>query len=242
MLSSIKQLSIQKQKDKHQESFLAQILPVLFDGFKSEIIVYKQTSYLIASFLFEKFKFNTETSNKTLFSIAKGLSTFRLDQTDELPAQEELSLLDEESLDCVKSAILAICLIVQSQQNLKSNDLLMTKNFLKKLIKNFQQQMNVLIETVDNLNESYKIENFLHCLVNRLIVDLVANDQTNVEAFNSINLDLDSFNNDEEELESKAKNESAQLLLKLINRLNLNKSPGKTYFLFLNINLSSFPI
>ena len=81
---------------------------------------------------------------------------------------------DKESLDCMQSAILAICLIVQSQQNLKSNELLMSKNFLKKLVKNFHTQMDILIDTVDSLNESYKIENFLHCLFNRLIVDLVA--------------------------------------------------------------------
>jgi hypothetical protein len=35
--------------------------------------VYKQSSYLICSFLFEKFKFNSETSNKTLFALSKGI-------------------------------------------------------------------------------------------------------------------------------------------------------------------------
>ena len=145
--------------------------------------------------------------------------------------EAENSLTDSQSLDCMKSAILAICLIVQSQQNLKANELLMSKNFLKKLVKNFQTHINVFIDTVDSLNESYKIENFLHCLFNRLIVDLVVGDQTNQEAFNSISLDLDSFNNDEAELEKKAKNEYSQLLLKLINKLDLKKSQSLIQYL-----------
>lgn len=73
LLQSIKQLSLQtKLKSKQQETFLAQLLPVLFEGFKSDLIVYKQSAYLVCSFLFEKFKFNTETSNKTLFALSKG--------------------------------------------------------------------------------------------------------------------------------------------------------------------------
>ena len=85
LLQSVKQLSQasqtqasrKNQNNKQQESFFAQLLPFLFNGFKSDLIVYKQAAYLIASFLFEKFKFNPETSNKTLFAISKGLSTFR---------------------------------------------------------------------------------------------------------------------------------------------------------------------
>jgi hypothetical protein len=74
LLQSIKQLSLQtKLKAKQQETFLAQLLPLLFEGFKSDLIVYKQSSYLICSFLFEKFKFNSETSNKTLFALSKGI-------------------------------------------------------------------------------------------------------------------------------------------------------------------------
>ncbi len=142
------------KRSQHQEAFFAQLLPVLFEGFKSDCIVYKQSSYLICSFLFEKFKFNNETSNRTLFAISKGLSTFRYnkknngaDEDDENLMHVDVSddivniLLDDESMDCVKSAILAICLIVQSQQsnNKVTNDmLLMNKNFIKKLIKNFQ--------------------------------------------------------------------------------------------------------
>jgi U3 small nucleolar RNA-associated protein 10 len=70
--------------NKQQEAFLAQLLPVLFTGFKSDIIVYKQTSYLLCSFLFEKFKFTADTTNKALFAIAKGLSTFRLDTSGQV--------------------------------------------------------------------------------------------------------------------------------------------------------------
>lgn len=156
-----------------------------------------------------------------------------MDSDETLGDEEATSTLkdDKESLDCMQSAILAICLIVQSQQNLKSNELLMSKNFLKKLVKNFHTQIDILIDTVDSLNESYKIENFLHCLFNRLIVDLVAGDQSNQEAFNSISLDLDSFKNDETELENKAKNEYSQLLLKLINKLDLNKNQSLIEYL-----------
>lgn len=232
LLQTIKQLSISKQKSKQQETFLAQLLPVLFDGFKSDLIVYKQMAYLLSSFLFEKFKFNSETSNKTLFAISKGLSTFRGDSEDtsRQSTEEAFSMLGEESLDCVKCAILAICLIVQSQQSLKSSsDFLMSSNFIKKLVKNFQHQIGVFVATVDNLNENYKIETFLHCLFNRLIIDLVATDQANLKASKSISLDLDNSKNDEQELETKAKNEYQEMLIKLINKMNLNKTPGKVY-------------
>ncbi len=230
LLQSIKQLSIAtKQKTKHQETFLAQLLPVFFEGFKSDLVVYKQSSYLLCSFLFEKFKFNVETCNKTLFAISKGLSTFRGDLEDSgmtRSEEERLSMLSEEALDCVKSAILAICLIVQSQQSVKSNDLLMSRNFLKKLIKNFQEQAGLFVDTVDNLNETYRIESFLRCLFNRLIVDMVANDQANEAATKSISLDLDNSNNDESELKAKANNECSQMLMSLINKLSLNRNPG----------------
>ena len=232
LLQSIKQLSISKTRSKQQETFLAQLLPVFFEGFKSELVVYKQTSYLLCSFLFEKFKFNAETCNKTLFAISKGLSAFRTDETESSLQEDQFSMLNEESLDCAKSAILSICLIVQSQQSLKSQDLLMNKNFLRKLIKSFQGQMSVLIQTIDNLNETYKIESFLHCLFHRCIVDLVSGDQANVEAGKAISLDLDNENNDEVELEAKAKNECSELLLRMINKLNLNRTPGKFLSLF----------
>ena len=240
LLQSIKQLSLMKVTSKQQESFLAQLLPVLFEGFKSDCIIYKQCAYLVGSFLFEKFKFNQETSNKTLFAISKGLSTFRHrgkgdeDESDEFVHMEddsEVGQLDEESLDCVKSAILAMCLLVQSQQNLKSTELLMSRNFLKKLVKNFQHQSNIFIEAIDGLNESYKIESFLHCLFHRMLSELVSSDLSNQEAFSAITVDLDSFTNDEAELEAKAKNCYATLMLKLINRLNLSRTPSLVKYL-----------
>jgi len=239
LLQSIKNFSISnKQKSKHQETFLAQILPVFFEGFKSDLIVYKQSSYLLCSFLFEKFKFNAETCNKTLFAISKGLSTFRSDMEDSgmMGSEEDrFSMLGEEALDCVKSAILAICLIVQSQQSTKSNDLLMSKNFLKKLMKNFQDQTGLFVNTVDSLNEIYRIESFLRCLFNRLIVDMVTNDQVNETATKSISLDLDNSNNDESELKDKAKNECSHLLMSLINKLSLNKNPGENFVFFVTL-------
>ena len=81
LLQSIKQLAVasgdlsaRKNRDnKQQEAFFAQLLPVLFDGFKSDILAYKQMAYLVCAFLFEKFTFTVETSNKALFAICKGM-------------------------------------------------------------------------------------------------------------------------------------------------------------------------
>lgn len=92
LLESVKQLdletnlSVKSRKsvnNKQQEAFLAQLLPVLFTGFKSELILYKQTAYLVGAFLFERFKFTSETTSKALFAISKGMSLFRLDGTSD---------------------------------------------------------------------------------------------------------------------------------------------------------------
>jgi hypothetical protein len=236
LLQSVKQLSQipsssrKSQNNKQQESYFAQLLPFLFNGFKSDLIVYKQSSYLIVSFLFEKFKFNSETSNKTLFSISKGLLTFRNED------EEIIKEIDADSIDCIKSAILAMCLIVQSQtRNLNRNQTselgLMNRNFIKKLVKNFSNQnLTIFVDSIDNLNETYKIDKFLQCLFTRLLTDIVYLDKNNQDAFNQINLDLD-MNEDENELKTKANNVYSNLLIRLTSQLNLNRTPKLVEYL-----------
>ena len=115
LLQSINQLSAETSQsskskknanNKQQEAFLAQLLPVLFNGFKSDLIVYKQTSYLLGSFLFEKFKFTSEAVNKALFTISKGLSTFRLDKNDQVSSKynrftEKKSFIENSKLSII---------------------------------------------------------------------------------------------------------------------------------------------
>jgi hypothetical protein len=251
LLQSIKQLSLNSNSSnsskttKQQESFLAQLLPVLFKGFKSHQIAYKQSSYLVCSFLFEKFKFNIETSNKTLFALSKGLSTFRLDKNNNDDNEEndddnddensktkrnDTSQLDynDESIDCIKSALLTICLIVQSQYQTYNNEntidstsstmnghtndynrlqnssellgndkkMLMSRNFLKKIIKNFSlpKQVDLIVKYLDELNETYQIEKFLHCFFNRLLIDLIDFDKDNTTGLSNFDINLNSIN------------------------------------------------
>jgi hypothetical protein len=248
LLQSIKQLhALTSQTDskmkksmannKLEESYFAQLLPVLFEGFKSDILPYKQFSYLICSYLFEKFEFTIETTNKALYQISRGLSTFRVGPMD----FEMGSVYDPENLDCIKSAILSICLIVQSQykdqikiQTLnnqldsisESSNMLLSKNFLKKLFKNFREpfQLKLLLTTFDELNETYKIDKFLKCILTRLLNELVEHDRTDAKASNEINLNLDE-NNDETELKEKANNKYFNFLVELLNLLNLTKTP-----------------
>ena len=249
LLQAIKQLSLtttlnplsrKNQNNKQQELFFAQLLPFLFDGFKSDIIPYKQSSYLIASFLFRKFFFTTEITNKAMFALCKGLSTFRIDKMEddesEIPNgtsnghefdQDLSKYYDNESLDCIKSSILAICLIIQSQYDENNSISLLNKNSLKKLFKNFSlpQQANLLASIIDNLNETYKIDKFLRCLCSRLFSDLVEHDKQNEKALNGMDLDLD-MNNDEDELRSKGKNVYFDFLASLISLTNLNRTPA----------------
>ncbi len=258
LLQSIKQLSLSQtstsrknQNNKQQESFFAQLLPFLFNGLRSDVIVYKQAAYLVSSFLFEKFKFNSETCNKILFVISKGLSTFRKENITESDVDEEpedivmagseaLNDLSDESLDCLKSAILAMCLIVQSQtKNMSRKQIadldLMSRNFLKKLTKNFSHQnLSILIDSLDNLNESYRIDKFLQCLLTRLLAEMVGLDKSNQEVFKKITLDLD-MNPDENELKSKAKNIYAHFLTRLTTKLNLNRTPKLIEYLITNL-------
>jgi hypothetical protein len=183
LLQSVKQLSIvtnessknarKNANNKQQEAFLAQLLPVVFIGFKSDLIVYKQMSYLICSFLFEKFKFTSETCNKALFSVSKGLSVFRVNDdvnNNQMELDEDSlffnssnqqpieQLYTNEQLDCIKSAILAICLIIQTQydeKNEESINNLMNKSFMRKFLKNFNQQtqLDFVFNLIDELNQ-----------------------------------------------------------------------------------------
>ena len=234
---------------------------MLFEGFKSPIIPFKQSAYLISSILNEKFRFNRETTVKTLFAIAKGLSTFRIDrieddaerqETKEGSVEESLSrFYSVEAVDCIKSALLTICLIVQSQLDEAELDplkrplnqdssplaeieknLLMSKSFMKKFLKNFNQpeQLRLFVETIDELNESYQIDKYLKCLFARLVNDLIEFDKSNKEAANTIELDLDA-NNDENELKQKAHNPVSEILVSLVSTLNLSKTPRLAEFL-----------
>ena len=217
-LQAVKQLSLasasssrRNHQGRQQEAFFAQLLPALFAGFKSDLIVYKQASYLIASFLFEKFKFNEDTVHKTLFCLAKGLSTLR-----------DLALNGHEGNetegDCKRSATLAICLIAQSQPS----DSIFTKAFIKKLLKNVNAE--TLLSLVDSIAQSYRVDRFLSCFFKRVLVELIEHDEENKDAFNAINVDLDAHD-DEAELNAKAANPFADLMLGLVKRLNLNRSP-----------------
>ena len=215
LIQSIKNLSDSgpsKNWTKIQESFFAQLLPVVFTGFKSTILPYKQTSYLIASFLFEKFNFTSETTNKTLYALTKGLSQFR---------ENELSI---ESIDCLKSAILAICLITQSQFE-PSQTNLMSKNFLKKLLKNFcqPQMFELFLSTVDDLNQNYCVDKFLRCFTSRLLLELIEEDKENNS---DILIDLDSNEVDLDEIVQKDSNDFFKCLTRLFALLNLNRMPS----------------
>lgn len=82
--------------------------------------------------------------------------------------------LDAESLECIKSSIVTMCLLVQSQldhqvdeqQHQQQNEslTLMKKNFFDKFIKNFMSAPHmepILYSTLDELNQSYRVDKFL---------------------------------------------------------------------------------
>jgi hypothetical protein len=268
LLQSIKQLaettnqavkSKKNANNKQQEAFLAQLLPVLFTGFKSDIIVYKQTSYLLCSFLFEKFKFTSETANKALFAIGKGFSMFRLDKNgdisnnrmdvDEDETETDTAMFSSsssqpieqtytaEQIDCIKSAILAICLIAQTQYEDTEEPSIINRNFLKKLLKNFNQekQIDFLFSIIDDLNQNYKIEKFLKCFLTRVFAELIETDlNRNAKALNKVTVDLDA-NDDEVELSKNDKNVYFKLANKLLVLLNLNHSPQLIEYLITTI-------
>ena len=137
---------------------------------------------------------------------------------------------DDESVECVKSSLLTMCLLVQSQAGQQiddefSNEVtepVMTKSYIRKFLKNFQTLESLFLTALDELNQSYRIEKFLKCLLTRLLELAVEFDTENVANF-SINLDL---NDDEKELNSNERNTFFQVLVKLLNKFNLNHSPS----------------
>jgi hypothetical protein len=269
LLQSIKQLaettnhaskSKKNANNKQQEAFLAQLLPVLFTGFKSDFIVYKQTSYLLCSFLFEMFKFTSETANKALFAIGKGFSMFRLDKNgnavdtkmdvdDDDAAETDTGMISStsnvpieqaytaERIDCIKSAVLAICLIVQTQYEDSEEPSIINRSFLKKFLKNFNQetQIDLIFSIIDTLNQGYKIEKFLKCFLARLLSELIETDlNRNAKALNKVTVDLDA-NDDELELSKNDRNVHFKLANKLLVLLNLNRSPELVEYLITSI-------
>lgn len=231
LLESVKQLasvsatsSKKNVNNKQQESFFALLLPLLFAGLKSDLVQYKQLAHLVLAFLFEKFTFNAKTVNKTLFCICKGISYFR-----------DKSSLDTESIECVKSAIVTMCLLVQAQldhQELddeeKSSLPFMKKNFFDKLIKNFAPPHlnSLLMSSLDELNQSYRVDKFLKCLLTRL-AEISAEFDTSDEQESSkrVTLDFDRPEDDERQLTAHESNPYYGLLIKLLDLLNLNRSP-----------------
>ena len=138
-----------------------------------------------------------------------------------------------EQIDCIKSAILAICLIVQTQSEdsekggNSTNTQLINRNFMRKLLKNFNQekQIDLVYSVIDSLNQSYKIDKFLKFFLVRMLADLVETDLTrNVISLNKVNVDLDG-NDDEMELLKNDKNIYFKLADKLVTLLNMNRSP-----------------
>lgn len=125
-----------------------------------------------------------------------------------------------------------MCLLVQSQPDQQVDDEsnqinatespLMTKNFFRKFFKNFQSLESLFLNTLDELNQSYRIEKFLKCLLTRLLELAVEFDTDNVTKL-SVNLDR---NDDEEELNANERNSFFQLLVKLLNKFNLNHAPN----------------
>jgi hypothetical protein len=71
-----------QQNNKLEESYFALLLPVLFEGFRADILPYKQLAYLVSSFLFERFEFADEITSKALVAISRGLATFRTEDGD----------------------------------------------------------------------------------------------------------------------------------------------------------------
>ena len=162
------------------------------------------------------------------------MSTFRHERIDE--DDHSQSSYDTESMDCIKSAILAMCLVVQSQLDddlsTKTTSLLLNKNSMRKLFKNFSlpHQLKLFTNTLDTLNESYRVDKFLKCFISRLLIDLIEYDKANVDALNTMSMDLD-MNDDEAELKLKGKNAYFEFLVDMLAQLNLSRSPALVEYL-----------
>ena len=255
LMQSVKQLAASAatsaSSSKRQEAFLALLVPMLFEGVKSHVVAYKQACYLVLALLFDKFKMNAATTSKALFAIAKGLATFRLgggDTDDDDESQNERqseTSYDAESLECIRCAVLTMCLIVQSQTSDDpaaeqtaedgDDDQLLSRACVKKLLKNLKgsgggEQAEsplgrLFVQTLDALNETHRVDAFVARLFVRLVDALIEHDKANAAAAHDISLDLDA-NDDEAELRNKAHNPHFDLCLELFNRLNLARVDG----------------
>ena len=165
---------------KINDSFVAQLLPFLYTSLKpAQPNEFKQMSYLLCAILFQKCTFNKETIEKTLLALIKSLK--------ESTEEGESSSSNQTN---VKSALVSMCLIIQSQQKSRQSDntaadggatviSLMqlndsncfTRAILKKLTKNVERRL--MIEQLKRLNEECKIDEFLQLLYERLLVDIL---------------------------------------------------------------------
>jgi hypothetical protein len=159
--------------------------------------------------------------------------------TSEVPIDK---VYTAEQLDCIKSAMLAACLIVQTQyedtENSETPPGLLNRHFLKKLLKNFSdaRQLDLLFNHFDELNQSYKIDKFLKCLLTRVLAELVESDLTrlNADSLSKVSVDLDG-NDDERELARNDRNVHFRVASKLLALLNLNRSPRLVEFLIVHV-------
>jgi hypothetical protein len=145
------------------------------------------------------------------------------------------SNLDMESIECIKSAIVTMCLLVQSQLDHQIDEVnnnngvqLMKKNFFDKFIKNLSSPRHIepiLTSTLDELNQSYRIEKFLKCLLTRLLDEAVAYDTNDETKKTNLKIDLDRHEEDERELTNNETNIYFRLLVKLLDLFNLNRCP-----------------
>lgn len=138
--------------------------------------------------------------------------------------------LDSESVECVQSAIVTMCLLVQSQLDYQTDEqegsqpVLMKRNFFDKLLKNFAPShlQSLFLSTLDELSQAYRIDKFLRCLLIRLLAVTVEYDG---EERVKLTVDLDRHDEDENELTAHESNAYFGLFVKLLNLFNLNKWP-----------------
>lgn len=145
--------------------------------------------------------------------------------------------LDTESIECVKSSIVTMCLLVQSQLDHQIDDSsgksqqppFMKRNFFDKLLKNFSAPHleSLLLATLDELNQSYRLDKFLKCLLMRLLDVSVEFDTGDDRSSDDkrLMLDLDRPDQEESQLTANETNPYYRLLTKLLDLFNLNRSP-----------------
>lgn len=143
-----------------------------------------------------------------------------------------------EQVDCIKSALLTVCVMIQGQYDEKTESeengehfkasSLLNKNFMRKFIKNFrtEKQIDLVYSILDNMNQVYKVDKFLKCLLGRMLAESVHSDHAHSEqSLSGVSLDLDQ-NDDELELVKNDKNVYFRLANKLLTLLNFNHTPS----------------